>query len=441
MDNNYRCPQCGSKELILNEETQKLKCAHCGVELEYKETNNDSKIDEGLKELDKDSSKIVTLKCDGCGAEIVADLSTIEEVRCVWCRNIMTINSNTTQGLASASILPFNISKEEAVQRILAYSNKYSFFSEKDFKNNIQPKNVFGVFLPYVLLEAECKGDFSGEGQYLIKTRQRGEDDYYYDYDCFDVDRVFECNIMNIQTVLNKEFIYDEVIESINPFDISNSVPFHTSYLDKKSAVQRNINLSEVDDDLKKKCEEVSTFALNDDLKQYEKRGVRWDKKDFSIVNHKYSSCYLPVWIYSYKNERGTFFIVVNGRTGKTCGKIPTNRKRIFNMVCLLPSIIIAFIAFLFSLNSYSNSITSTGHNISFIYGIATIFITWAVVFVVQCNISAPMQINRYENPHNDYSIKEDTVNYLTVISRSDKFSHTVEKDTKSQIENRNDLK
>ena len=430
--NNYRCPQCGSKELNLNKETQKLVCAHCGKELENIKPNDDSKIDEGLKELDKESSKIVTLKCDGCGAEIVADLSTIEEVRCVWCRNIMTINSKTTEGLASSSILPFTVSKEEAVNRILAYSHKHSFYAEAEFKNNLQPKNVFGVYLPYVLLEAECKGHFSGEGQLLIKRHQKGEDNYYYDYDSYDVERVFECNIMNIQTVLNKDYIYDEVIESINPFDISNSVPFHTSYLDKKTAVQRNINLSEVDDDLKNKCEEVSTFALNDDLKQYDERGVRWDKKDFSIADYKYSSCYLPVWIYSYKNERGTFFIVVNGRTGKTYGKIPANRKRVFYTLCVLPPIIFAFIAFLFM---------SSSSEVPLLYRIVTTFTVWIVIFLVQCNISASLKIKHYEAPYNQFSVKEDTVHFLNVITRSDKYNHTINKDTKSQIENRNDLK
>ena len=45
-------------------------------------------------------------------------------------------------------------------------------------------------------------------------------------------------------------------------------------------------------------------------------------------------SVYLPVWLYSYHQERGDgegllHYVAVNGRTGETMGSVPVRQKRL----------------------------------------------------------------------------------------------------------------
>lgn len=68
-------------------------------------------------------------------------------------------------------------------------------------------------------------------------------------------------------------------------------------------------------------------------LRHYD-RGVRWEQEGFEVKGQRWVSAYLPVWLYSYYEEKRNgkkllHYIAVNGRTGETMGSIPINNRRL----------------------------------------------------------------------------------------------------------------
>ena len=114
-DGQYVCPNCGSSEIIPNPKTGKLKCNYCATEFEGKSLvgveNKISKLKghvrgKGLSNIKENAKDIVTLKCGGCGAEIVIDTANAPHARCHWCRSVLSVNSKIENGVIPDMILP-----------------------------------------------------------------------------------------------------------------------------------------------------------------------------------------------------------------------------------------------------------------------------------------------------------------------------------------------
>ena len=97
-----RCPQCGASDVTYNIAKKKLICNYCytefdGEELEGIEKNVENLKGEtrttGTKDIDENANDIITLKCGGCGAEVVINTKEANNARCHWCRSILSINS------------------------------------------------------------------------------------------------------------------------------------------------------------------------------------------------------------------------------------------------------------------------------------------------------------------------------------------------------------
>lgn len=64
-------------------------------------------------------------------------------------------------------------------------------------------------------------------------------------------------------------------------------------------------------------------------------------------MSGKWSYVLLPVWVLTYRGRNNTmYYFAMNGQTGKVCGKLPVDNKKLF-LVSLLLGLIIFVIAFL----------------------------------------------------------------------------------------------
>ena len=60
-------------------------------------------------------------------------------------------------------------------------------------------------------------------------------------------------------------------------------------------------------------------------------RGVRWEQERIDVGGSRWVSMYLPVWLYSYRQESNGMlhYIAVNARTGETMGSIPVSQPKL----------------------------------------------------------------------------------------------------------------
>ena len=121
-----KCPKCGSTEISNIPQTDKLRCNFCRHEFEVKkaEHNNITElkgttVSSGASNIQADSTDMITLKCESCGAEVVIDTSQNLQAKCHWCRNVLSLNSQIPNGAVPDVVLPFFITKEDAEKQFV----------------------------------------------------------------------------------------------------------------------------------------------------------------------------------------------------------------------------------------------------------------------------------------------------------------------------------
>ena len=444
-----KCPNCGSSEIIYDIEKNKLKCNYCKTEfnsekiisLEKKSENLVSEVrGSGSKDL-KDSEDIITLRCDGCGAEVVINTTKTLNARCHWCRSILSINSQISNGAVPDCLLPFKLTKENAQNKIESFVNERKFFANKKFKQEFVSDNIMGVYFPYLLIDANCHALFKGEGGKVSKKYEIvvGKDsngnekkETVYDIKTYDIEREFDIAIddLSIESSIdklnkaNKEKTTN-IINSIMPFDTENCIKYKANYLFGYTSEKRDINIFALEEKVNHSLKDIARHAINKDLLKYDS-GIRWDDEDFNIKGKQWISAYLPVWLYSYMDQKNILhYVAVNGRTGETMGSIPLNKKKliilssiIFLSILIIPIIILFLIAKSFNFSYYIILIGV----FNLISAIATSMIYYFVKKSKYLNFRAR---HRYET---------ETKNEITNIRRKDIYKHTLKEKSFSTI-------
>ena len=416
-DGTNRCPNCHASDVTYNIKKKKLICNYCytefdaedleGIEKEAKNLKGETRTT-GVKDINKNANDIITLKCSGCGAEVVINTNEATNARCHWCRSILSINHQVDNGAIPDVVLPFSLSKEEAQTKISEFVEQRKFFANKQFKKEFTTKNIMGVYFPYMLIDANCHGKFIGEAEH--KTRQYtvtvGSGDHKrhetrYDADLYSVEREFDISIddLTIESSLdklnknNKEKTTN-VINSIMPFDTENCVKYKGNYLEGFTSEKRDVNVSEIEDKVNLELHDIARHALNKEMTFYD-RGIKWIDQNIDIKGKQWVSAYLPVWLYSYQDHKKVLhYVAVNARTGETMGSVPIAMGKLFLLFAL---IIIAGIVVSYWLGS-----------ISFIIAIICAFI-----FIFS-------KLNKYRNKSARHTYEKETKNEITNLKEHD---------------------
>lgn len=350
------CPRCGSTEISRKGNTLSLMCGFCRYEWVGSKLEETHGLGEGIGDLagrvmtsgavDITSDEtLITMKCTGCGSEVVVDTEHSLESRCHWCRSILSVNDKIPNGAVPDGILLFDISKEDAIARIAQFAGKRKFFALKKFRDEFKPENVLGVYLPYMTVDGNVNSRLHGKGEILRRryTVQTGKNSSttYYDADEYDVVRDFDLHIDDLivessatRSNIDNKANTNNIINSILPFDVKNMVAFDSNYMGDHSAEKRDLD---IDDVARKAHGQFLTMAresIRDDITGYD-RGVRWTHEEMDVHGSRWASVFLPVWLYSYavKQDSGTVmvhYIAVNGRNGNVMGSVPINKSRLW---------------------------------------------------------------------------------------------------------------
>lgn len=353
-DGVNRCPKCGSTEIRLRPSTGLLICLFCRHE--WAETQVEGRIfeDEALSELSGTSvgsgasdidaavDGILTLKCGGCGSEVVVNTERALSARCHWCRHVLTVNEQVPNGAVPDAVLPFALTHEQAVAAIRAFAGTRRMFAHRRFVREFSPENVVGVYLPYLVVDANAGADVVGHGEIETRRYTRGTGDdkqTYYDADVYEVWRHVDFTVddltiessaarANLDALVNT----NNIINTILPFDTKNAVRWNAAYLTGFTSEKRDQDVSLVEPVLEDQLLSIARSRVEPSVRGYG-RGVRWERERIEVRGTRWVSMYLPVWLYSYYHEeagRGmVHYIAVNGRTGETMGSVPVSRGRL----------------------------------------------------------------------------------------------------------------
>lgn len=353
-DGVNRCPKCGSTDIQLRVSAGMLVCLFCRYE--WSEAMIEPRVSgeaplqdltgtvvaSGATDISPEVSGVITLKCAGCGSEVVVNTAAAMSSRCHWCRHVLTINEQVPNGAVPDAVLPFGITRDQAVQHIRDFAGARRLFAHRRFRSDFAPEKLVGVYLPYMVVDGNASADVQGFGEVETRryTRRNGDhDETYYDADVYQVGRHVDFTVDDLtiessaeRANMNAFVNTNNVINAILPFDTKSAVQWNANYLVGFTSERRDQDVSQVQPVLEDQLLSIARSQVEGSVARYN-RGVRWEAEHLSVHGTRWVSMYLPVWLYSfYSEENGramVHYIAVNGRTGETMGSIPVSQGRL----------------------------------------------------------------------------------------------------------------
>ena len=357
-DGQNKCPKCGSTDISTNTNNGKLRCNFCRHEFEPEKvtglvtdisTLQGQVIGSGAKDIVADTNDVLTFKCSSCGAEVVIDTASLTQARCHWCRNTLSVNEQIPNGAIPDVVLPFNINRNDARLAIEKFVGKRKFFAHPQFKKEFTTENIMGVYFPYMLVDVNAHATLVGEGEhqtrmYYVKNGDKSE--ARYDADLYHVERDFDLTINGLSVesssdrlnTTNKEKT-NNIINAIMPFDTENCVKYNANYLKGYTSERRDTNTTQLSSLVDVQSKDIARYAANETLSHYD-RGVKWDSEDLIVKGQQWQAAYLPVWLYSYQQVKGSkkvlHYVAVNARTKETMGSVPIHMPKLIGISLLI---------------------------------------------------------------------------------------------------------
>jgi len=252
---NYKCPAC-TGPLHFDSATGKLHCDYCGSSYEVSEIEalyadkNAAAASAAAKEEERRTSDAVkdavdgwqpetsgaewggsesgvkAYNCPSCGAELICG-DTTAATSCPYCGNPTVIPASVSGSLKPDAIIPFKLDREQAKDAFRAHLKGKKLlpklFSEENHLDEIK-----GLYVPFWLFDASADADITYSGE---KIRTWSDVDYNYtETKVFDLRRSGSIEFENVP-VDGSEKMDNELMESVEPFDLTQAVDFKTAYL------------------------------------------------------------------------------------------------------------------------------------------------------------------------------------------------------------------
>ncbi|MBR0134489.1 TFIIB-type zinc ribbon-containing protein [Candidatus Saccharibacteria bacterium] len=353
-----RCSNCGGSDIRFDEKSGKLRCEQCRSLIDGVMANGaddismlKGKIISGGAKKIIDSKTMITMKCSACGAEVTVNTDEATSARCPWCRHVLSISDKLPNGAIPDLILPFKVTHEAAVEEVKAYIRRNRSLAKRKFVEDFNDDAVVGIYLPYMVVDMNVHAKMSGDGE--IETRhyvvRHGRSEYTrYDANLYHVSREFDLEIDDLTVEASSDRLNQNVLTNTNnvvnaimPFDTENAVEWDPRYVRGYSCERRDVDIEDVDKRVRLQVEDIMKYRMRNVIDQYN-RGVRWDKMSLDRNGAKWKTAYLPVWLYSYLDEKPNgkstlHYVAVNGRTRETVGSTPIEWSRVIFRAISVP--------------------------------------------------------------------------------------------------------
>ena len=359
---NYQCPAC-TGPLHYSAKSGKLACDYCGSSFDVAEIEAlyarkeaeaaaakqaaDAKAEAAqaakaeaaeaaaasggwdTSDLSRDwgaeADGLRVYSCPSCGAELICDQSTAATA-CPYCGNPAIVPGQFSGALRPDYVLPFRLSKDDAVQALRAHY-KGKPFLPRSFTSANHIEQIQGVYVPFWLFDGGAEGAASYRASntnvFVSSDYEITETRHYH------VVRAGSLAFEKIPVDASSK-MPDDHMDSIEPFDYAQLRPFSTAYLPGYLADKYDVTIDDSRDRADTRCRETLAQALRDTVTGY--GACVTEREDIALRRGKVHYALLPVWMLSTKWRGQDFLFAMNGQTGKLVGDLPTDRGRFWGM-------------------------------------------------------------------------------------------------------------
>lgn len=359
---NYQCPAC-TGPLHYSAKSGKLACDYCGSSFDVAEIEAlyarkeaeaaaakqaaDAKAEAAqaakaeaaeaaaasggwdTSDLSRDwgaeADGLRVYSCPSCGAELICDQSTAATA-CPYCGNPAIVPGQFSGALRPDYILPFRLSKDDAVQALRAHY-KGKPFLPRSFTSANHIEQIQGVYVPFWLFDGGAEGAAS----------YRASNTNVYETGDYEITETRHYHVVRAGSLAFEKIpvdasskMPDDHMDSIEPFDYAQLRPFSTAYLPGYLADKYDVTIDDSRDRADTRCRETLAQALRDTVTGY--GACVTEREDIALRRGKVHYALLPVWMLSTKWRGQDFLFAMNGQTGKLVGDLPTDRGRFWGI-------------------------------------------------------------------------------------------------------------
>ena len=316
----YECPSCGGT-VAFDAQLQKIKCPYCEsiFELDQVKPKTEQEASAPPEEDPNWSEQMNSYVCQSCGGEILCDANTAA-TSCPYCESPVVMKGRLEGALRPDLVIPFKLDKQAAKAALLKHVSG-KILLPKCFKSENRIEKLQGVYVPFWLYDASSQG----EARYHA-TRVRTWSDSNYTYTQTRHYGVHRAGGMSFEAIPvdGSTKMADDLMESIEPYDLSQAVDFETAYLAGYLADKYDLDQEAVKERSYERIRFSTCQALRDTVTGYDT--VTEQGADVQIEPGNVRYALLPVWMLSttYRGQR--YIFAMNGQTGKMVGDLPMDK-------------------------------------------------------------------------------------------------------------------
>ena len=333
-----KCPCCGGA-VAFDTGSQKLKCPYCDTEFDVENFSQGDSSAEAHDDInwntqssewgEGETDGMSVYSCNSCGGEIIAD-STTGATSCPYCGNPVVVKGKFSGALRPDLVIPFKLDKKAAKEALKKHISSKKFVP-KAFKDNNHIDEIKGVYVPHWLFTCDAAANISYSAEKIRKWS-----DSEYDYTEIESYEVFRSGLIGFDNVPvdGSEKMPDDLMESIEPFDVSQAVDFNTAYLAGYLADKYDVSADKSIARANERIKNSTGSAFTETVKSY--TAVTPRSVYVNIANGFYKYALYPVWVLKTRWNGKEYTFAMNGQTGKFVGDIPTDKKAVTKATLLL---------------------------------------------------------------------------------------------------------
>ena len=327
----FKCPCCdGGIEFDSN--SQKMKCPYCDNEFEvetlmsYQKSLDDQGQDQmewdvsaGQEWTEDETTGLRSYVCETCAGEIVGDAS-LGATDCPYCGNPVVMKGQFAGDLKPDLLIPFKLDKKAAKEALKKHYGGKRLLP-KVFKDQNRIEEVKGIYVPFWLFEADADAHIRYKA-----TRVRRWSSGNYDYTETSHFAVVRGGNLGFDWVPvdGSSKMEDDLMESIEPFDLSGAVDFQTAYLSGYLADKYDVTAEQSVERANERVRNSTQDAFAATVQGFD--SVVPVSSCIQLQNGKAKYALYPVWLLNTNWNGKKFTFAMNGQTGKLVGDLPLDK-------------------------------------------------------------------------------------------------------------------
>ena len=328
----YKCPCCGGG-LIFDSNTQNMQCPYCNAEIDPEALKTlDQALDQPTEDTmewqdtagnqwdDAEQAQLQRYVCNSCGGEIIGDANTVA-TSCPFCDNPVVLSGRVSGLLRPDLVIPFQLDKEHAMQAFAKHLSGKPLLP-KVFKDEHRMESVQGIYVPFWIYDAMA----DAQAQYKA-TKVRFWSDSRYNYTETRHYRIYRSGKLFFASVPadGSTKMADDLMESIEPYDLNKAVDFHTAYLAGFLADKYDLTAQDCIPRVNGRIKNTMEQVLRNTVMGYSSVIPTGSAVRLTDTAMKYAL--YPVWVLTTRYRDKVYTFAMNGQTGRFVGNLPIDWK------------------------------------------------------------------------------------------------------------------